>query len=108
MTIKSIYLNFQLETLKPNKLVKDKRGILFYADDKGNLKEIAYDHSLMKHKDSNITTKINRFNQNIREFFKNMTSNVSKSVLYCGKTIVNFGISFFAKDAQNTLLEYDC
>ena len=84
--------------------MKDKRGILFYADNKGKLKEICCDHSILKKAPTQIKTMINRHTQNFKDFFKNLTSNIAKNIFYCGKTFVNFGKTFFAKDALKTLI----
>ena len=36
-----------------------------------------------------------------------MSVNIAKSLLFCGKTAINFGKSFFLKDAEKSILSYD-
>ena len=66
LEIKPLNINFTLEKYKPNKLVMDNKGVIYYADDKGELKFIRFDHSIINQAVSQITTTSRRVNQQLR------------------------------------------
>ena len=52
----SLDVSFHLDRQSPDRLIKDRRGVIYYADDKGYLKYIPYDNSLENNKVPNTTT----------------------------------------------------